>query len=274
MSVEQTFPSCDDRFPDLNQFILELVELYRAGRISSWEELEALVKAFFTPERMEQIEWIIPGWRTMVSYTDGITLVHVMCVFLGMYMMLEFQQLTREQQGLMKWVILFHDSAKIHIEGKKDAMHAFRSAVLAANTLPMLGFRTTENYPDIIQSWSKATTEACMANSASVPIPDNQKLPEILAGMDQLYGKDTPATLIIKTALLHISLPVDAMYPTPAPLTEDEIRAYIDDQLFPLLRVMMLADNEGWSMFDPENRVRQRIDTLAAFAEVKTLISQ
>jgi hypothetical protein len=63
------------------------------------------------------------------------------------------------------------------------------------------------------------------------------------------------------------------MYPTPAPLTEDEIRTYIDDDLLPLLRVMMLADNEGWSMFEPEYRAKQRKDTLAAFDAVERLMS-
>jgi hypothetical protein len=34
---------------------------------------------------------------------------------------------------------------------------------------------------------------------------------------------------------------------------------------------MMLSDNEGWSLFDPETRARQRRDTLAAFEEVGKL---
>jgi hypothetical protein len=36
---------------------------------------------------------------------------------------------------------------------------------------------------------------------------------------------------------------------------------------------MMLADNEGWSLFDLETRARQRSDTLKAFEEVERLIS-
>jgi hypothetical protein len=273
MQAAQIFPSFDDHFSDLDQFILSLVDSYRASNINSWEELETSVKVFFNPARMEQMETLVPGWRMMASYTEGITLVHVMCVFLGMYMLPEYKQLTAKDQDLMKWIILFHDSAKIHIEGKKDAMHAFRSAVLAANTLPKLGFRTTENYLGLINSWSESTIRACTTGPHG-SLPDNQKLPEILAGMSQLFGSHTAAILILKAVLLHISLPVDAMYPTPAPLTEAEIRAYVDDDLFPLLRVMMLADNEGWSMFHPETRTRQRIDTLAAFEEVRKLISQ
>jgi len=54
------------------------------------------VKTFFTPECMEQTEALVPGWKKMASYSDGITLTHAICVFLGVYMMPEFQALTPE----------------------------------------------------------------------------------------------------------------------------------------------------------------------------------
>ena len=273
MNANQEFPRFEDQFSDLDKFIFHLVDSYNEGKICSWDDLENFANAFFTPARMEQMESLVPGWREMASYTDGITLVHVMCVFLGMYMLPEFKSLSREQQVLMKWVILFHDVAKIHIRGKRDTMHAFRSGVRAANTLAQLGFPTTKQFPELIRSWSEETSQALIANDGdAAPTPDNRKLPRIVAGIEQLYGENTPATLIVKTVLLHISLHVDDMYPTPTPLTKDEAKQYIDPSLFPLLRVMMLSDNEGWSLFDEESRIRQRRDTLAAFEEVKALI--
>lgn len=75
------FPRFDDLFSGLNQFLLELVRDYKAGMIGSWDDLDERVKAYFMPESMEQMETRLPGWKTMASYTDGITLVHVMCVF-------------------------------------------------------------------------------------------------------------------------------------------------------------------------------------------------
>ena len=266
------FPSFDQQLPDLDEFILQLVQRYQAGQIDSWEQLEKFVHAYFTPAKMERMEAIVPGWGEMASFSDGITLVHVTCVFFGMYMLPEFQSLTHEQQDLMKWVILFHDIAKFHIRGRKDTMHAFRSGVMAANTLHKLGFRTTEKFPEIIHSWSEDTDQAFIHGNAA-PTPDNRKLPGILSGIEQMYGANTPATLIVKTVLLHISLHVDDMYPTPAPLTKEEAKRYIDLNLFPLLQVMMLSDNEGWSLFDPETRTQQRRDTLQAFEEVRKLIS-
>jgi hypothetical protein len=152
-------------------------------------------------------------------------------------------------------------------------MHAFNSAVVTANRLPGLGFSSTEMYPALIRSWSEYTTQALISGEGDAsPTPDNRKLSDIIQGIDQLFGKDTPAALIVKTVLLHISLHVDDQYPTPAPLTLEEAQLYINSHLFPLLRVMMLSDNEGWSMFDPETRARQRRDTLAAFEKVGKLI--
>ena len=241
--------------------------------MNSWDELEGKVKAYFRAPRMAQMEALLPGWQKMASYSDGITLVHVMCVFLGLFMLPEFQNLAPEQKQLAKWIILLHDVDKMHVRGKKDAMHAFRSGVHAANVLPGLGFPMTEKYVETIDAWSDYARQAFVAGRGkSAAIPDNRKLPGILEGIDQLFGTETPAALICKAVLLHISLHVDPFYPTPAPLIEVEIRRYISQSLLPLLQVMMLSDNEGWSMFDPETRARQRKDTLEAFRRVELLI--
>src|SRR3972149_22887 len=90
MNITPAFPSFDIHLADLNQFILELVDAHEAGNIESWIDLEERVNAYFTPNRVDYISARAPGWRKMASYAEGITLVHVMCVFLGLYMMPEF----------------------------------------------------------------------------------------------------------------------------------------------------------------------------------------
>lgn len=268
-----SFPSFDETLPFLHQFILELVDGYRTEEIKSWENLDEKVKKFFTPQRMEQTEKIVPGWIKMASYSDGITLTHVTCVFLGVYMLLEFQALTPELQQIAKWIVIFHDLDKFHIRGKKDTMHGFRSGILTAQTLPTLGFPITEQYNIRLGSWSELTLHAYIESlGETAPTPDNQKLPEILMGIDQLFGENTPASLITKTVLLHISLDVDPHYPTPAPLTDAEVKRFITPNLFPVLKVMMMGDNEGWSLFNPEIRKRQYEDTLKAFKKVQRLV--
>jgi len=271
MSADTSFPSFDVELKELNQFILTLADEYFSGKIKSWDDLDERVRAFYTAERMDNIEAKAPGWKKMASYSDGITLTHVTCVFLGMFMLPEFQALSAERQQLAKWIILFHDIDKFHTRGKKDTMHAFRSGVIAANIVPGIGFPTSEKYDGLIRPWSELALNAFTMEN-STPKPDNKKLPEILSGIEQLFGTDTPASLIVKTVLLHISLDVDKNYPTPTPLTENEIKQYINSNLFPLLRIMMLSDNEGWSLFEPETRKQQCRDALEAFEKVKVLI--
>ena len=189
------FPSFDECLPFLNQFILELVDAYHAGKINLWAELDKKVKAFFSPERMDEMEILVPGWKKMASYVEGVTLTHVMCVFLGMYIEPEYLRLTREQQEEMKWVILLHDVEKQPQAGKRDHAHAFRSAVGAARTLPTLGFSVTPEYDPLIDSWDLFTRSAItkLENSPD-DVQDNRKFPTILDGIERMFGQNTPAT--------------------------------------------------------------------------------
>ena len=274
MDTALEFPSFDDHLPGLNQFILGLVEDYNAGKIKSWDDLEERAGVFFTPERTEQMESIVPGWKKMASYSDGITLTHVMCVFLGLFMLPEFQSLPQEQQQLAKWTVLFHDVEKIHIRGTRDYIHGFKSAILTAGTLRDIGFQTTEKFDDAINSWSNFTKSAITTNSSGEQIQDNTKLPTIFAGIEEMYENNSPTALIVKGVLLHMSINVVGNWPQAAPLVDGEIAKYIDKNILPLLKVMMLADNEGWVMFYPEVRAQQREQTLKVFAKIEANISK
>lgn len=268
------FPSFDENLPILDQFILELVSKYRSRALSTWDELEDRCRVFYTPAVMDTIESKAMGWKKMASYSDGITLTHVTCVFLGMFMLPEFRSFSSEQQQLAKWIVLFHDIDKIHIGGKRDAMHAFRSGVVAANILPKIGFPVTDEYEALIHSWSEFTFNAFTEEGYPGSKPDNRKLPDILKGIEQLFGENTPACLIVKTALLHISLNIDINYPTPSPLTDDETKQFISPNVFPLLKVMMLSDTEGWSLFEPELRHQRKRDAFEALKRIEELVLQ
>jgi len=272
MSTSTPFPLFDERFSFLNDFIIELVEAYQAGKINSWGKLHKRVKKFFTLKRMRQMEELVPGWKRMASYSKGITQTHVICVFLGVFMMSEFQSLSLERQQLAKWIVLFHDLDKFHTKKKKDTMHGFHSGILAAKILPTLGFSTTDKYHALLGTWSEYTHNAFIENDAA-PIPDNQKLPEILIGIDQMFGENAPAGIIVKIVLLHILISIDPNYPTPYPLTDEEIRRFITPELYPLMKVMMMGDNEGWSLFDPQVRKQQYIDAIEAFDRVHKIIT-
>jgi hypothetical protein len=273
MNVSQEFPSFDECVSTLNQFILELVDAYHAGKINLWDELDERVKAFFSVERMNEMEILVPGWKKMASYVEGLTLTHVLCVFLGMYMTPEYLRLTHEQQEEMKWIILFHDVEKQPQAGKRDHAHAFRSAVGAARTLPGLGFPVMPEYDALIDSWDQFTRSAItkLENSPD-DVQDNHKFPIILDGIEHMFGQNTPAALIIKTILFHLSVNMDT-WPPPNPLTNDEVKRYFNSELAALLLIMNLGDNDGWTFFDYEAREYQRADILDKFEKIEKLIS-
>lgn len=260
------FPSFDEKLPHLHIFIQELVEDYHAGRINTWDEIDARVKEFFTPERMEQTERVVPGWTQMASHSKGVTLTHVLCVFLGLVLLPEFASLSFEQQQLAQWIVLFHDVEKIHIRGRRDLTHGFRSAVVTAGALHPLGFPVTTGFHTMYPTWRELTYFAITADGTSgEQIQDNTKLPEITSGITAMFGSDSPASLIVMGVLLHMSINVVKDWPQAAPLTDAEIMQYVSAPLLPLLKAMCLSDNEGWSMFDPDIRIIQRNDTLEAF---------
>ncbi len=273
MRTLERFPSFGSRLAELNRFLPGLAADYQAGRITAWASLDARVKTFFTMERMDSMEAIVPGWHKMASYSSGVTLTHVMCVFLGLLLLPEFASLAPEQQELLKWMVLFHDLEKEVEDGERDARHGFRSAVAAARQLPHLGFAVTTEYDASITSWSRFAYSA-MKISASCGdiIQDNEKLPGILAGVERMFGAGTAAELIVKGTLLHMSITILGAWPQAAPLTEVEVRDYIGSDLVSLLRVLMLADNDGWVLFDAV-REQQRIETLAAFERIGQIIA-
>jgi len=269
----QKFPGFDEQFEELDQFIIELVQQHHAGKIKSWDDLADRVHSFFTDQRMNEMESRVPHWCKMAAYADGLTLVHVMCVFMGLYSMPEFLSLTHQQQQLMKWVILFHDVEKEPRKGKRDHGHAFRSTVGAARTLPKLRFPVTQEYESIIDEWDEFTRAALtVREDTEEVIQDNQKLPNILNGIERMFGHNTPATLILKTILFHLSVDMN-FWPPPSPLTKTEVKMYIDTGLLPLLRVMNLGDNDGWNLFQPDLREQGRVDTLQVFEQIEKLIS-
>lgn len=270
--MNDSIPSFDKKLSFLDRFIQELVRSYHAQEFTSWGELDQKVKNFFTPKRLEEMEGITPGWEKMASYSGGITQTHVLCVFLGTFMLDEFQELSHDEKQITKWIVLFHDIDKFHIRGKKDIMHAFKSAVLAAKTLPALGFATTDKYHGLIDEWSVYTRNAYRKPLwKNCPVPNNKKLPKILQGIDRLFGENTPASLIIKVVLLHISIDADPFYPNPAPLSGREIKRFITPEIFKHLKIMILGDTDGWSLFEPEVRAQQYRDAFIALDKIEKL---
>jgi hypothetical protein len=281
-------PHPREKLPELMTFIDELDAMTKSGQLSDWDSGFETIMQFYTPEQLAKIETVIPHWQQMTTFGNGITCVHVTLVVLSTLQLPEYQAANPEEQCLMLWASLFHDVEKILIPKEKDHVHGFRSAVTAAHALPVIGFETKAPYLNDFESWVDLTWNAvCNVEQAMAHSPirqafmsyehevgvretqDNRKLPAILAGIDSIF--EQPAALIVKSVLLHMSLDAVTDYPHTAALSDDEIRAYISPELHPFLKVMHLADCDGWSYFDAELRGDWRKQILAKFTQIRSL---
>jgi hypothetical protein len=269
-SMTDNVPQLGSQLPELVTFINVLVQDYALGKFDSWQRFAEAVKAFFLPAKMKQIETVIPGWLRMAGFAEGATLVHVAAALTALHLAPEYRQASLEQKAICQWIILLHDIGKEIHSGERDNIHAFRSAVLAAKALPRLGFSVTSDYTDQIQAWSDLTDSAVIQDSdKGVLIQDNQKLPEILAGIDRLFGRNTAPTYIVKAILFHLSINTIQKWPQAAPVSALEIKRSIEADLLPYVRLIMLIDSDAWELFNEEIRRKQRREVLFAFQTIE-----
>ncbi len=90
-------------------------------------------------------------------------------------------------------------------------------------------------------------------------------LPQILAGMEEMFGKNSDAALILKTILFHHSFSPVPDWPNPAELTETEIGAMINRPLWRLLGTLMFVDSDAWQLFDGLATRRQYANGIVEF---------
>ena len=269
-----TIPRLEDQLPQLLEFVRTLARQIEAGEIQDGEVLGARIRVFYTAEQTAAIETVAPGWKEMAAYADGTTLHHVTQVLIALQLLPEYRQASQYLQALMEWSVLYHDLGKQVIAGQRDALHAFRSATMAARTLPRLGFLTSEAYPATLEPWSRFVLGASVATpDGKGSMQDNRALPEVLRGIDRLFGAGSAAALIVQAALLHQSLNVVPEWPNPGSLTEAQVPACIRPDLVPLLEGLMLADSDAWQLFEPDKKAKFRESTLAVFAAVRQVVA-
>jgi len=268
--MEATTPRVADHLPELFQFVQALAQQIEAGVLQDGDQLALHCRDFYTADRMAAIEKIAPGWREMASQANGATLEHITEALIALQLLPEYRQATRDLQAQLEWTVLYHDLGKQVIAGQRDAMHAFRSATMAARTLPTLGFPVSDTYPATLEPWTRLVLGASVAApDGKGLLPDNRALPEILRGVEQLFGADSAAALIVQAALLHQSLNVVPEWPNPGSVAEAELARCIRPALLPLLEAMMLVDSDAWQLFAPDDKVKFRASTLAVFATVR-----
>jgi hypothetical protein len=263
-------PNLEDRLPEVFDFVRALARQIDAGELQDGDALLLRLREFYTDDRMQAIERVAPGWQAMAAYADRTTLHHITQVLIALERLPEYRQASPPHQAMMQWIVLFHDLGKQVIDGQRDALHAFRSGAMSARALPDAGFSTSAAYPAEIEPWTARVLGASVdAPDGKGRIPDNRALPEILQGLDRLFGSESPASLIVQAVMLHQSLNVVPEWPSPCSLTDAEVPQCIRPALLPLLEIMMLVDSDAWQLFDPASKAKFRQSTLAVFADVR-----
>jgi len=262
-------PTLDEYLPALMQFIRQLSENYRKGEVSSWDDLVSEVENFFTPQNQKEVELALPGWDVMRSYENGLTQVHTIAVLVAIMTSPEYERSTEEQKGQMKWCGLLHDISKRVVKGQPDLTHAFRSGAQAVPILLQAGFWYAEI--DGLENWITLTKNAVKEQDGR-EFQDNSKLPEIITGLDDIFKGNRAALIILKAVLFHWSFTTVKEWPCAAPLTADEVSAYLDDELLQILGPLILADSESWNLFDHETKERYRIEIAEAVDEIGALL--
>jgi hypothetical protein len=268
--VNATVPRLIDQLPELFDFVRTLAGQIEAGKLQGGDALAQRIHDFYTPARMEAIEIVAPGWRRMASYADGATLNHITQALIALQCLPEYRQASPHPQTLMEWVVLYHDVGKQVIDGQRDALHAFRSATIAALALPSVGFATTESYAAEFARWTRMVLGASKtAPDGKGLVQDNRALPAIIQGSERLFEDASGGALVVQAALLHQSLNVVPEWPNPGSLTDAELPLCIRPALLPILEAMMLVDSDAWQLFDPVSKAKFRQSTLAVFAGIR-----
>lgn len=268
-----TIPLIMTELPQLVLFIQHAKAEYDAGHFTNWTAFSQAVRAWYTPERLQAIDQVVMGWEKMASYNDQQTLVHVTASWVMLLGLSEYHALSEEDQNLAVWSVLYHAVDKIPSETEPDLTYAFRSAATCG--AGMMGLEWVDAVEPLrLYMWHGTLTNARMFSPMHREyIQDNGKLTDIMQGVDDLFdGRDSPAGLMICAVLFHMSIAVTDAWAFAAPLSDDEIQHYISPRLFPLLQVLILANNlAGW-LFDADRQASEQQVLRQSLAHVKARI--
>lgn len=268
-----TVPGAESALPSLFAFTRQLSRDYQSGVLRDAATAHDRMHTYYTRHALAAVDQVIPGWEKMASYNEGRTLLHVTNVLTVLPLLPEYQQADPETQRLAQWVVLFHDVQKEPVNGQRDWRHGFRSAALTGLRLGELGFDAPASSDRTLQAWACLTDAAIITHpTTGAPIHDHRKLPQIVAGIDRIFGPDTPAALVVKAVLFHMSIHVILEWPPAVALTDDEISRYLTPALLPLLEIMMHADNDSYQMFDEPHKLHDRESTRRVFRRIRSML--
>jgi hypothetical protein len=235
-------PSIAEKLPDLWLFLEKLDAAVKSGTIRSTEQLIERCKEFYTAERMAKIEAVVPGWTHMASFEQGKTLWHINVAMVALLQLDEYRSMSPIQQTV-QWIVLTTWPRNRLVGAIIDTASAQRRTQDESCPRSIPGDRRLSiRVPGVVN------LQTMRCNSRRRTGDQDSTLPRTSSP-----GRSSPSRRDSghhnRTASVHNIL---AAWPVKAPLTDDQVIAYVDKDLVTTLLPLTLADSAGWNLFEPK----------------------
>jgi hypothetical protein len=212
------------------------------------------------------MDQIIPGWKQVATLHEGQTAKHTLLVFASCLNLPEYGTAEDQTRRELEWAAVLHDFDK-KLAGR-DAAHPFRSAAIVAQILPDLGFDSRlKNQSCDLEAWSKLVLSA-QRQDREVLVHDHSALKKIIDGLHQCWGLNSSASRVLKSVLLHQSLPTIQDWINPVLLTDEELSYALTLKDMGVLGPLLIADSDSWNIFS-ENRFAYLVELRINIAETR-----
>lgn len=261
----------EEKLPDFWKLAKTTASGLRVEKFPNLDTLLQHIRPLLEESFTESVDNVIPGWRKIATTEGGETALHTMLVFSLCLNLPEYtlaDDLTRRE---IEWAAVLHDLDKKL--ARQDTAHPFRSAAVVARIMPSLGFDLLPGVGESdLEAWSSLVMSAQRPDGEKM-IHDHSSLREIIDGIYKCWGKDTPASRILKAVLFHQSLPTVKDWANAVLLTNDEIAFSLTSSDMKVLSALMIADSDSWNIFS-EVRTSYLYELRANNAETRRRISE
>jgi len=221
----------------------------QSGNFTDWTPLITRLGDLTNPAWIDQVDGILPGWRKIAAIKNGLTAKHTLLVLATCLNLPEYAQADELTQHEIEWAAILHDIDK-DLSSGRDASHPFKSAAVAAQILPGLGFPLQ---PGVLEADVAEWSDLVIRSQRPVgdqTFHDHTHLREIVDGMHVHWGHDTSVIRIMKAILFHQSLPTLKAWPNPMLLNDFELRYSLTLKDMNVLGPLLIADSDSWNLFD------------------------
>lgn len=237
----------EEKLPDFWKLSKKIASNLRAEKFSDWEPLIQQISPLLEQSFIESMDKIIPGWRKIATLHDGQTAIHTLLVFATCLNLPEYTLADVQTCMEIEWAAVLHDLDKDRV--RNDPAHPFRSAAVAAQMMPELGFELLPNIKKTdLEAWSNLVMSAQRQDGERV-IHDHSSLKEIINGIHTCWGNDSSAARILKAVLFHQSLPALKDWSNAVLLTDEELSYSLTLKDMKVLGPLMVADSDSWNIF-------------------------